>query len=314
METTKQIIEKKIQDLISSNYDKEKKVWFNDDKTICDTNQTKEFQKKIRDLKFYLQMADEETELSKVISNEQHPTYKKLMPLVSRRLHTELWPNLGKTGKVLQDGNLFTFNPVEFNTEIYCNCTTAQLEREIEIANGVEEGNTQWFWEQSLDNEHTKMLKDRRDSHNESFIKEDGLYLCENPKKIEVHQNKHTIGNWNCQACLTSGQEIRDTEDASAAMSAGKATEWCPRFLPLLRALTISHYIEMLKPQQTNLENNICYAGLLHSEISFEEEDIMKFVVITKKCDTCDYKEIERKAYFQPEEIKDNEPLVNLGE
>jgi ribosomal protein S27AE len=65
-------------------------------------------------------------------------------------------------------------------------------------------------------------------------------------------------------------------------------------------------------------DNNVCYGGLLHSEMSFVDEDeetpsispnelavepttlITKhYVVITKKCDTCGYTEVEHKEFVR---------------
>lgn len=301
-----------LNEFTADHYDAETKRWYtgkNEDGSFdyCTPEGTKVFQARRRELKFAIQMLQEEENVKAVITQNQHPTYKKFMPLVSRRLHLDFWSHLGANGKTLQDGNLFTFKPINIFNDLFCGCTDSQLVNEIKSMDGIP----------SYLGEYEDYVKNLRQQHTLRLQKIHNTGAeCSNPftEINEVFQNKHTIGNWDCRACLTAGQEIVDSTSAVAAMSAGKAIEWCPRFLPLLRGMPILEYVETLHPSRniSSLENNLCYAGLLHSEISFTEEEKKQFVIITKKCDTCGFEEVEKKEYFQPEEIKNNEPLVNL--
>lgn len=288
---------------------------FEEFKKECNEEETRTFQSQVRDIRFSIQMLDEEIVV--IAGNSEQAN--KLMPLVSRRKHPELWEKLGK---ILQDGNIFTFKP-EISINV-CGCTDEQLEAELlNVVTAVKK-----IFDRPDETEIIIFHEKIRQLHTASFNEEDSQFYCANPKKvIEVHQNKHTIGNWNCKSCLNLGTEINSVNDANSAMSSVKALEWCPRFLPLLRNIPITGYMKAFG------QNKICYAGLLHSEMSFEELEVevpssspeelavepttlvkKTYVVITKKCDTCGYTDVIKKEYNAPAPVEGGQLLGLLPE
>jgi hypothetical protein len=240
--------------LTQKNFDRENRFWKNDDGTRCSGEQEKIFQAKFRELRAKVIFIGQERI---VLENgdPKDPNVLRLMPLVSRRKHRELWAKIG-TGKTQEDLDIINFGNVSMT---------------------------------------------------------------------------HTIGNWDCKGCLNLGVDITSAEDVSNALSTGKkAVEWCPRFLPMLRHMPLLEYIKLVK---TSDENPLCYAGLIHSEMTFEdiEEEVpsispdqiaveptmlitKRYVVITKYCDTCGYCVEERKEYSEPEQIKDGETLRTFAD
>jgi len=141
---------------------------------------------------------------------------------------------------------------------------------------------------------------------------------------------RHTVGNWDCKACLNLGSEINSAQDVNSALTNGKATEWCPNFHKYFRNEDIKQYIELWKHH-----GPICYAGLLHTEMSFSEDifyrgenlsymqldkelleankDLIEtkhYIVITKKCDTCGFTIVEKKEYTPPEELDNSSEVI----
>lgn len=388
---------KELEKLIQTHYDRFEKKWYSnkEEKIVATEDETIEYQAKVRFLRFQEQMKNEEAiVLGKKDTNLQPAEVLKYMPLVSRRKHPELWSHIGAFGKLQQDGNLFTFKPVI--TMNVCGCTDEQLYNEYlnssmkailfpSVGQTVEERN------EAYSKNITNYL---RAIHNKSFDDDDTEVGCENPKAVpEGHQYKHTIGNWNCKACLNLGSSITSADDADKAVaSSTKALEWCPRFIRFFRHQPIAEYLKALEKEK----NKTCYAGLVHTEMHFEEEIIpgetymhgfkecsctndqlnleltkhtleqltgftgdnkttnvclallrqqhtlrlegvhntgpqcpdggklihrevtpkekKTYVVITKKCDTCDYTLVEKKEYHQPEPIEADQLLMHLPE
>ena len=306
-----------VEHLISSYYRRETKQWYidADTKEIPASNEhTREFQNKISSLNSQVRMLEEEDIVATYLDTyPQLPDVgdqiAKLLPLVSRRRHPELWPRINKQ---TLDGARFTFDsaPVVLGQDMFCGCTDEQLKEEANNQEGE-------FFQtkiEALRTQHTLRLQKIHNTGAE----------CPNPKQetIYLQQNKHTVGNWNCKSCLNTPTEIVSASDADAALASSKALEWCPRFIPLLRKLPLPDYIKAAQG------NNICYAGLVHSELAFTEEQeeypsispdqlaveptiliTKKYILVRKKCDTCTYYDEEKKEYHEPEEVKANQVL-----
>jgi hypothetical protein len=247
---------------------------------------------------------------------------EKLIPLVSRRKHREFWFKLGKN---LQDGNLFIFADTPLQIGLTCGCTDEQLQTELnEVINSVVSVMKE---DDPLSPIQIAQTPNRinilRQEHNLDLEYALATNQCTHPKEVYAHQNKHTIGNWGCKACMSVGQDLELASDAKEAMArVDKNIEWCPRFFPILRHLPIAEYMKTVK------DNKICYGGLLHSELTFEDEHevtnipvcdglmesvkIKHYAVITKKCDTCSYIDVQKKEYTQPEEVKSDDVLQVL--
>jgi hypothetical protein len=309
--------------IISNHFRRDTRKWYIDSNTReieATEEQTKEFQAKIRNINFSIQIIEEEKIVTDFFDNNigSEDKAKKYMPLVSRRRHPELWFNIRKG---LPDGSLFTFEPEPIPLGVFCNCTDDDIIKDNELNNP--------------DN-RTDGLTDAiiriRQLHNNGLEEKDHwtkpYEICHNPLERYAHQNKHSIGNWNCKACLNVGTEIASEESATAAMTSGKALEWCPKFFPVLRHLPIIDYLQTTKGQ------NVCYAGLVHTEMSFLNEDTeltdedkkliinppsnleekryflkKTYVLIKKKCDNCEYYSEEKKEYIVPEQIHNEEVL-----
>lgn len=282
--------------------------------------QTKEYQAKVRELRFKIQMITEADTVSKFLDEKvgDELQVKKLLPLVSRRKHPEFWMLIRKA---FADGSLFTFSLFPLHLGVVCGCE----EKDLAV----------WTWEDDVvptkeqHAEYQHHVIDQRDKHNQSLVgivkiaDMDMQYnICKHPLEVKAHQNKHTIGNWNCKACLNSGTEIKTAEDIKGALQSVKSLEWCPRFFQILRHLPIKEYIETAGGQ------NICYAGLVHTEMSFIEEHevenipcadglmesvkIKNYISIKKKCDSCNYSSEEKKEFEVPEQVHDNQVLQTV--
>jgi hypothetical protein len=281
--------------------------WYAEGITERSENVAKLYQAKVRNLKHSIRMIQEEEYVSKFLdaAEGEESIFLRLMPLVSRRKHQELWVRIQKA---LSDGSTFSFEEDKL-LGYRCNCTDAQL-IDDEIID-----------KEPVSQEEVECI---RNLHNNDLQDIDSVEkICSHWGMVTAHQNKHTIGNWDCRACLTVGAEIASPSDINNAMQNTKALEWCPKFFPVLRHLPMQEYLSHVKPN-----SRICYAGLLHSEMSFTEEvegtaampevtgdiveltdikDVVKknFVVIKKKCDTCDFESEEKKEYIVPEQVKD---------
>lgn len=349
-------IEELTRDIIAfraKHYDNINKRWKAETGEYCNVEETKIYQAQYRQMRFSIQMLEEEEKVSLFYDTHSGAgngeEIKKLMPLVSRRNNSPLWE---KIGKVLQDGSLFTFNVETWDVLAICNCTEEQLNQQLIDEKATIEQLT-GFKDGTLDHLRQQHSLRLQKVHNTGAD-------CPNPKieNYETFQKKHTIGNWNCRGCLNVGTEISNVEQANAAMAVGaKALDWCPRFIPLLRTRKFDEYIQMVTATH---DNKVCYAGLVHTEMDFDEsllcgctddqlteehiggratdkdradlrEQHCKFlntpgvysthcdhpshkhyVVITKKCDTCNYTDVERKEYHIPEQVQSNELLMKF--
>lgn len=327
MKNSIQQLQINIDNLLSQHYRRETQKWYTDaivKEIEADEHQTKAYRDAVRVLRHQIRMMREDALIMRAVdaqdsSGTQTDEFKKLMPLVSRRRHQELWGNIRKEK---QDGEQFTFvpGPIILDTIKVCGCTNLQLLEQIQAsslealtgytAEGLLRAKLDAF--QALARQHTLML--------------DGVHKtggeCLNPIDLDIkaHQYKHTIGNWDCKACLNAATAITGATQANAAMDENiKALEWCPRFMSVLRHLTFADYLKTVAGQ------NVCYAGLVHSEMSFAEEAVeareirsgelcgdsitKNYVVITKKCDSCNFTDVIKKEYIVPAVVEEGDVL-----
>lgn len=318
--------------------------------------ETKNYRDQVRQLRWNRQMLEEEQMVTQPLNPNQPMDYVptdqglKLMPLVSRRKHPEYWSILGKS---LPDGSEFIFH--EAKTSLVCNCTDEQLKESINhviaAANEIMPKGETTYYPDTIRNMHNM--------HLENGTNDTPVPLCKNPVEVKEPVLKHRIGNINCKACLDKmTKQVTSTETAAIqanklAISAGtKDTEYCPRFIPLLRKLPMKEYFkamridvnEELNAKTAKLDRQkTCYAGLLHSAMSIVTETVeilaasqmstealesgapielveKTYLIIEKRCDTCGYSDTTKSELtgyshkIQPNEILGEQANEEIAE
>lgn len=288
-------------------------------------DEAKEFREHVRNFRWNRQMLEEEYLVTSHISMDTSQA-KYLMPLVSRRKHPELWVFIGK---IEEDGESFSFKQPD--KQLVCNCSDDDLMKNILIRQ-----------EDKFTKAHYALIVEAdRVMHNQHLAKAyapciiDSVLsdkVCAHPVVVEEFVLKHRIGNISCKACLTKmPDKIRTASNASKAImqhvigETARDIEYCPRFLSLLRDMTIEDYLKAVRANagDKTVGNKTCYAGLLHSAMSIDTEEILAtsqesdariqitYLTITKKCDTCDFESVKKEELsgYANNEIKAGEEL-----
>lgn len=242
--------------------------------------ETLTYQNKRRELRMRKQMLEEEAKVMPVVADpslkiklspkELHEV-RSLFPLVNRRHFEELWP---KIKKQIKDGTQFMFHEKE-EIGLICNCPPDQLLNEYIQTTGDSDINA----ESVPITEREKTIKQIMIKHTEWLNEDHGEQggVCLNPKKVYKFQPKHSIGNRQCKGCLTTDNQSLenpvppDTQNYATADEARRITaeqnvlwqDWCPNFRKEFRHFSMTMYLD-------HLPDSKCYAGILHSQMTFE--------------------------------------------
>lgn len=191
--------------------------------------------------------------------------YWKIFPLVMRRKNMDfVFSNILKSLKVYDsiDGELFSFSePVDIKVDyLFCDCGQFPLPLEEMMEHEIQ-----------LATEHLK--------------------VCQHIRTVSTTEKsvvmKHTIGRWDCKACYKSpGTKENPNSEV-------ESTEWCPRFLRPFRTNTSQQYANILRLDHPGQKS--CYGGILHKQISVEQDGDKSFIVKEERCDTCGYSNTDKK-------------------
>lgn len=247
-------------------FDSETKKWKGEDSQTL-RNRYRRLQNEIRFL-------DEEMS----IRNSATPQELKLQlfPLVSRRQTRDA--TFGKLHSPdstepieISDGDLFCFNPQDYNEVIeeFCGCGV--------ILDGWQPSNP---LEEAQAAQH---LTECKNKYTKTTLE-------------PIRRFNHTRGNWHCKGCLntsnTSGPVLPEGLDQLVTI---KFIDWCPRFIPSLRYLELVEYLKTVSDAK-------CYAGLMHSQLEMGDREskdgtVTQHVKIVRVCDTCAHRIEEDKTF-----------------
>lgn len=200
--------------------------------------------------------------------------YYKIFPLVMRRKNMifvaqTILKNM-HTAPFTMDGELFSFNePIDIKVDnLFCDCGQFPLSLEQMMEHEIQ-----------LATEHLKVCQHIR--------------VVKTTEKSVI--SKHTVGHWDCRACYKEPAKMSDTYTThhEATYSEVESTEWCPRFLRPFRTNTPQQYASILRLDRQ--EQKSCYGGILHKQISVEQDGDKSFVVREERCDTCGYSNTDKK-------------------
>lgn len=165
------------------------------------------------------------------------------------------------------DGNLFSPIIPEEQVVIYRFCNCGQFPK-----NPIKMSNT----ERIFANEHLATCTN---------IRED--------KQVEMSMvPQHKVGQWDCRACYR-GYDGQSSID------------WCPRFLRPFRQLSVQEYAKAVNTASKSTV--VCYAGLLHVQLSVKQVGEKDYIIRTEACDTCGYRhETQEEVAMSPAEQRKN--------